>query len=60
MRAQRCWAASRSACSEARLTGGPAAGGVGRLGFGGVDLFEQVAVAVEEGAVDPGARGRCR
>ena len=23
--------------------------------FGGVDAFEQVAVAVEEGAVDPGA-----
>ena len=36
---------------------GPAAGGVGWLGFGGVDLFEQVAVAVEEGAVDPGGAG---
>jgi len=33
---------------------GPDAGGVRRLGFGGVDLFEQVGVPVEEGAVDPG------
>ena len=55
MRAERCWAASRSACSEARVTRGPDAGFVWWLGFGGVDLFEQVAVAVEEGAVDPGA-----
>ena len=37
------------------MTEGPDAGFVGWLGFGGVDAFEQVAVAVEEGAVDPGA-----
>jgi hypothetical protein len=37
------------------LQGGSADRGptAGRLGLGGVDLFEQVAVAVEEGAVDP-------
>jgi hypothetical protein len=27
------------------------------LGLGGVDLFEQLAVAVEEGAVDAGGAG---
>ena len=29
IRAQRCWAASRSACREARLTAGPPPGAVG-------------------------------
>ena len=57
-RAARSWAASRSACSEARVTAGPAAlVGGGRLGGEGVDLAEQVAVAVEEAAVDPGGAG---
>jgi hypothetical protein len=34
----------------------PAARGVWRLGLGGVELFEKVAVAVEEGAVNRAAR----
>ena len=36
---------------------GPGAGCGVWLGFGGVDLFEQLAVAVEEGAVDSGGAG---
>ena len=55
-RTERWWAVSRSACSDARLTAGPTPGALG-FGFGGVDLFEQVAVAVEEGAVHSGASG---
>ena len=57
MRPQRSWALARSACSEARLTPGPTPGSVGWLGFQGVELGEQVAVAVEERAVDIGAAG---
>ena len=57
-RAARSWAASRSACSEARVTAGPArslvAGGSAARAW---ILLEQVAVAVEEAAVDPGGAG---
>ena len=59
-RVARSSAASRSACSDARVTAGPAAGDRGRSGGLGVDLGEEVAVAVEEGAVDAGSRGRWR
>ena len=38
MRAARSWAASRSACREARLTAGPRRRGTWRRGFQGVDL----------------------
>jgi hypothetical protein len=39
-----------------RVTEGADFGFVGWLGFGGVDAFEQAAVAVEERAVDPARR----
>ena len=56
-RTARSWAASRSACSEARVTAGPVLSPVGWVGFQRVDLLEQVAVPVEEGAVDAGGAG---
>ena len=57
-RMARSWAASRSACRDARVTAGSCgvAGG-GRCGFGRVDFLQQVAVPVEEGAVDAGGAG---
>ena len=57
-RTARSWAASRSACSDARVTAGPAVLAGGRRGgFERVDLAEQVAVPVEEGAVHGGGAG---
>ena len=55
-RTARSWAASRSACREARVTAGPVRrrGGVG---FGAWICLEQVAVTVEEAAVDSGGAG---
>jgi hypothetical protein len=57
-RVARSAAASRSACSEARVTAGAwCLSGGGWGGLEGVDLVEQVAVAVEEAAVDAGGAG---
>src|SRR5260370_25526255 len=39
---------------------GPDPGAITGVGFGGVELFEQVAVAGEEAAIDPGGAGRAR
>ena len=59
-RMARSWAASRSACRDARVTAGPAVSRGRRGGFGRVDLLQQVAVPVEEGAVDAGGAGDAR
>ena len=56
-RAARSWAASRSACSEARVTAGPVPPAAGGAASRAWILLEQVAVPVEEGAVDGGGAG---
>jgi hypothetical protein len=57
-RAERSWAAARSACSEAAVTGAlPGGQAAGWMDGGRVKLGQQVAVPVEEGAVHSGAAG---
>src|SRR5262245_23158440 len=56
-RAARCGALSRSACSEALLGGGSGSREGWCACLDHMDLFEQVAVTVEERPVDPGGAG---
>ena len=52
-RAARSWAASRSACSEARVTAGPVCSVQDWICLQRMDFLQQVAMPVEESAVDP-------